>query len=151
MAIKKQSPPLTPAQASVQIDPELVKVLHAKLDEWRRHMLAAVESVREDKRNLYLNPAVRWWIDRAQRWALIKDDPMGAKEFFQRLAAAVRAGVGRDKRMEKGFDWRPAEWVEYEVRKLRRAGWSYARIADHLSLEVEESQLRRWMNRRGRM
>lgn len=136
-------------QVLVENDLQLERKASNILRKRHQNMLAAIESVREDKRNLYGNPAVRWWIEHAQRWAMVHNDAT-AREFFQLLAKATQAGVGRDKRMEKGFDSRGAEFVEYHVRRLRLAGWSYGRIAKYLNLSVDESQLRRWINRRER-
>ena len=118
------------------------------LNYWHQHQLAALNSVREDKRNLYRNPAVRWWIDHTQMWANVHSSDMG-RDFFKRLALAVKAGIGRDKRLELGLDWRPGHWLEWEVRKLRSEGKSYGEIANLLNLQVDESQLRRWAKRRG--
>jgi hypothetical protein len=133
--------------------PALLQRAIAIFRKYEANQRAAIESVRADKRNLYLNPAVRWWIEHMQRWGQIPDDPWESRDFFRRLAQAVAVtvgeGIGREKRMKRGFDWRPAEWVEYNVRMLRRQGKGWGTISEELKLQKGESELRRWAKRRG--
>ncbi len=132
-----------------QIDRGLVQRIEEILRPWEQNKRDALDSVREDKRNLYRNPAVRWWIEQMQSRAKIPGDPMESRDFFRDLSLAVKVGVGRDRRMEKGFDWRPVEWVEHHVRQLRGQKRTWSEIAGELNLKVDESQLRRWAKRHG--
>lgn len=144
----RRDPNLEAALAGV-LPPPLERAYDAIEDEWHQNRLAALASVREDKRNLYHNPAVRFWIRFAQIRAGDPEDPF-APDFFRDLATAVGAGIGRDRRMTRDVGGKPARWVEWCTRRGRRAGMSYGAIANALHLEVDEVYLRAWMKRRQR-
>ena len=105
----------------------------------RRYENAALTCVRIDKRMLYLNPDVRRCIEYAQEW--------GRRNFFNDLALAVRAGVGRNKRLER----REGVLMRGAVLRLRDK-WNYKKIADHLGVQTDpkdfERDIRNFMRKR---
>lgn len=103
---------------------------------WSNYVRALLDCVRADKRCLWCLPDLRKLIRLFQH----QED----RTFFEALALAVKAGVGRDERLDKDPGYDPLD-----AASLRAQGLSFGQIADKLGAAVEDKTLRRSLKRRG--